>query len=121
MDSILIAVITAGAIAFCGLLIQRMSNEYLRHKKHHIQLDDYPRVFEKHGEDHKQITTSLALVQRGNVSQIRAQLVSIHERAMLEGMLSTHWRATFYELYEDYKALGGNGFIEILKKEIDDL
>lgn len=121
MESVAMAVLTAGSIGLSGLIIKYFYGCFRTHRKHHKQLDEYPKIFEEHRKVHVEIKDSLDLVQNANMSQIKAQLLSIYERSVRQGFISSHWKAVFYELYKNYKALGGNGFVDSIKTDLDEL
>ncbi len=121
MDPILVTVIAAAIIGAGTYTIRRVRKSVCTHTRHHQELETYPDIIKRHSKEHEEITASLSLLQSSNVRQMRLQLVDIHERAMKEGFISYHRLYTFDQLYENYTAMGGNGFVPALKQDIDNL
>ena len=71
------------------------------------------KMFKDHQKEHK-------LLEKATRDQMRNTLLDLHGKAMKYGDMSIQKREAFYALYESYSALGGNGFVENLKKDIDD-
>lgn len=73
------------------------------------------KIFEKHSSEHE-------LLQEANLSQIKAQLLFMYRHAVDNGSrISTHEMEVFNDLYEVYIKLGGNGFIEVIKRRMNEL
>lgn len=121
MDRIGVAVATAGVIGMATVIIKRIKLCFERHQRNTKQLDELPKIIEKHKKEHKCINEQLRYSARVDVVQLRNQLLSIHEKAIESGSISVHWKTQFYDLYDKYKEGGGNGLVERLKTDIDNL
>ena len=58
---------------------------------------------------------------RGTMLLLRVQLIAYHDRYVKEGAIPSYAYENFCEMYAAYHALGGNGMIEKMQKEIDAL
>lgn len=52
---------------------------------------------------------------------LRVQLIEYHDKYMKKGFIPSYAYQNFDEMYNSYRALGGNGMIVHMKKEIDEL
>lgn len=118
---ILQVVIGAALIGLGGLTCKYIAKYHKRHKQHHVELDMYPTMFAEHKAEHVAISGKLDMVSDANVTQMRTQMLQIHDKAMAEGGLSKFWKQQFYETYTVYISMGGNSFVEDLKRDIDAL
>ncbi len=58
---------------------------------------------------------------RGTMLLLRERLIEIHDEYMELGYIPSSVYARFCDLYEAYRALGGNGMIVKMKEELDEL
>lgn len=58
---------------------------------------------------------------RGTMLLLRVQLIEYHDRYMAEGSIPSYAYANFCDMYKAYHDLGGNGMIEKMKEEIDNI
>ena len=127
-ESVSRAVIIFSATGLLGVTVRWLWRKAVTHSRQHEDLSTYPdrieqhhKEHEEHVKEHTELTRVLTLVTNSNVAQLRTQMINIHERAMGEKTISMYWKSQFYALYENYKAMGGNGFVEQLKQDIDNL
>lgn len=66
----------------------------------------------------KQKETAL---ENGVVCLLRVKLIEYHEKYMTLGYISSHGLQNWLKMYEAYKSLGGNGMIDHMKAEIEEL
>lgn len=70
------------------------------------------------------VDNTLYLDKKATITQIRVTMMGLHDRYMKEGYVGEHEKQTWLELYQNYKALGGNHFREYvdgLKKDVEEL
>ena len=67
---------------------------------------------------HKQRETAL---EDGVVCLLRVKLIEYHAKYMELGYISSHAYENWMLMYKAYKALGGNGMIDHMKAEIEEL
>jgi hypothetical protein len=60
-------------------------------------------------------------LENGVVCLLRVKLIEYHEKYMGLGSISSHGLQNWLKMYEAYKALGGNGMIDHMKAEIEEL
>lgn len=81
----------------------------------------------KHEKDVQQIERETALAARetalenGVVCLLRVKLIEYHAKYMKLGYISSHALENWLLMYKAYKALGGNGMIDHMKQEIEEL
>lgn len=52
---------------------------------------------------------------------LRVQLIEYHDKYCAMGIIPSYSYQNFCEMFEAYRALGGNGMILKMKKEVDEL
>lgn len=57
----------------------------------------------------------------GTMLLLRVQLIEYHEKWMGRGYVTKHGLENFLEMYDAYHALGGNGMVTQLKKDVEEL
>jgi len=60
-------------------------------------------------------------LENGVVCLLRVKLIEYHTKFMDQGNISTHGLQNWLKMHEAYKALGGNGMIDHMKIEIEEL
>lgn len=60
-------------------------------------------------------------IRDGVTCLLRIKLIEYHDRYMNEQSISSHGYENWKLMYKAYKALGGNGMIEHMKDEIEEL
>lgn len=60
-------------------------------------------------------------IQEGVVALLRTQLIDNHKKYMREGSIPSYAYENWVLMHKAYKALGGNGMIEHMNEEIEDL
>lgn len=60
-------------------------------------------------------------LENGVVCLLRVKLIEYHSKYMALGEISAHAYENWMLMYEAYKALGGNGMIDHMKCEIEEL
>lgn len=58
---------------------------------------------------------------RGTMLLLRVQLIEYHDKYCAMGIIPSYAYQNFCEMFEAYRALGGNGMILKMKKEVDEL
>lgn len=58
---------------------------------------------------------------KGTMLLLRAQLIEYHQKWTERGYVTRHGLENFIEMYEAYHALGGNGMVTQLLKEVKEL
>lgn len=58
---------------------------------------------------------------RGTMLLLRIQLIEYHDKYCYLDEIPSYVYDNFHEMYEAYKELGGNGMIEKMKEEVDEL
>ncbi len=58
---------------------------------------------------------------KGTMLLLRVQLIEYHDRYMARGDIPSYAYENFMEMYDAYHALGGNGMITKMKREIEEL
>lgn len=58
---------------------------------------------------------------KGTMLLLRVQLIEYHDRYMAQGNIPSYAYENFVEMYEAYHALGGNGMVTKMYREISDL
>lgn len=58
---------------------------------------------------------------KGTMLLLRVQLIEYHAKYMRLGYIPSYAYQNFYEMYEAYHELGGNGMVTKMKQEIDEL
>lgn len=58
---------------------------------------------------------------QGTMMLLRVQLIEYHDKYMKLGEIPSYAYENFCEMYDAYHALGGNGMITKMKREIDEL
>ena len=57
----------------------------------------------------------------GTMFLLRVQLIEYHDKYMRLGEIPSYAYQNFCEMYDAYHALGGNGMVTKMKKEIEEL
>lgn len=60
-------------------------------------------------------------IENGVVCLLRVKLIEYHKKYMELGEISSHGYENWMLMYKAYKALGGNGMIDHMKEEIEEL
>lgn len=58
---------------------------------------------------------------KGTMLLLRVQLIEYHDRYIAEGTIPSYAYDNFCDMYRAYHDLGGNGMIEKMKHEIDNI
>ena len=58
---------------------------------------------------------------KGTMLLLRVQLIEYHDRYTAKGTIPSYAYQNFKDMYAAYHDLGGNGMIEKMKQEVDDL
>ena len=58
---------------------------------------------------------------KGTMLLLRVQLIEYHDRYTAKGTIPSYAYQNFKDMYAAYHDLGGNGMIEKMKREVDDL
>ena len=58
---------------------------------------------------------------KGTMLLLRTQLIEYHTKYMQLGDIPSYAYQNFCEMYDAYRALGGNGMVTKMKQEIDEL
>ena len=60
-------------------------------------------------------------LENGVLCLLRVKLIEHHTKYMKRGSISTHGLENWGLMYEAYKGLGGNGMVDHMKAEIEEL
>ena len=74
----------------------------------------------KHEKEEKLNEKQTAL-ENGVVCLLRVKLIEYHAKYMKLGYITSHALQNWLLMYEAYKALGGNGMVDHMKCEIEEL
>ena len=74
----------------------------------------------RHERDEKHASEETAL-KDGVLCLFRVKMIEYHEKYMDSGHISSHGFQNGMLMYKAYRALGGNGMIEHMKDEIEEL
>lgn len=69
----------------------------------------------------KEQSQELGLIKEGNKCQLRADILRIYYNSMERKYIRQYELENFITLYNAYKALGGNSFIDKIYKEVMEL
>lgn len=58
---------------------------------------------------------------KGTMLLLRVQLIEYHDRYVAEGSIPSYAYDNFCDMYYAYHDLGGNGMVEKMKREIDNI
>ena len=58
---------------------------------------------------------------KGTMLLLRVQLIEYHDRYVAEGSIPSYAYDNFCDMYNAYHDLGGNGMVEKMKHEIDNI
>ena len=64
------------------------------------------------------LIVSIKKVANGTKCQLRSEMLHIYYRNYIEGIIRQYEYENFVALYEAYKALGGNSFIDKIYEEV---
>lgn len=67
------------------------------------------------------VIASIRKVSNGTKCQLRSEMLRIYYRNIESGKIHQYEYENFVMLYEAYKALKGNSFIDKIYKEVEDL
>lgn len=62
-----------------------------------------------------------AAIEEGMVCLLRVQLIEYHAKYMEKDYITTHALQNWLQMYKAYHILGGNGMVDHLKEEIEEL
>ena len=93
------------AVAVLSFVLQSVIRENRRLKK-------------EHEDEYKQHWTA---IKEGLQCMLRDTLIANHKKYMELGYISTHGLQNWLLMYKAYHALGGNGMIDHMKEEIEEL
>lgn len=69
----------------------------------------------------KRQNTERSANSKANMLLLRVHLIEYHDKYMASGEIPSYAYQNFNEMYEAYKALGGNGMITKMHEEIEEL
>ena len=58
---------------------------------------------------------------KANMQLLKVHLIEYHDKYMASGEIPSYAYQNFNEMYDAYKALGGNGMITKMREEIEEL
>lgn len=64
------------------------------------------------------LVISIKKVANGTKCQLRSEMLHVYYRNYMEGIIRQYEYENFVALYEAYKALGGNSFIDKIYQEV---
>lgn len=72
-------------------------------------------------EKEKQITERETALENGVVCLLRVKLIEYHSKYTSNEEISSHGLENWLLMYQAYKTLGGNGMVDHMKEEIEEL
>lgn len=72
-------------------------------------------------EKEEQSSQRETALENGVLCLLRAKLIEYHTKYMDRGSITPHGCQSWLQMYKAYKALGGNGMIDHMKEEIEEL
>lgn len=93
------------AVAMLAFVLQMVIRENFRLKK----------------EKETQLSLREKALEDGVVCLLRVKMIEYHTKYMESQRISSHGLQNWLKMYDAYKALGGNGMIEHMKAEIEEL
>lgn len=72
-------------------------------------------------EKDKKLSQREKALENGVVCLLRVKLIEYHSKYIQRGAISSHALQNWLMMYEAYKALGGNGMVDHMKEEIEEL
>ena len=72
-------------------------------------------------ENDKKNSEKETALENGVVCLLRVKLIEYHEKYMSLGYISSHGIENWLLMYKAYKSLGGNGMIDHMKDEVEEL
>ena len=121
MNEITIAIIifvVTGIVGYIGKLVWDMI--CARNKDHNL-MRELPDIFKRHADEHKSINLNQTILMRSNLSQIKNTLVDKYNQSMERGYITPYELDAWHQMFDSYTELGGNGFVEAIKEQIDEL
>lgn len=97
--------IVSFAVAMLAFVLQMVIRENIRLKK----------------EKETQLSNRDKALEDGVVCLLRVKMIEYHTKYMEMQRISSHGLQNWLKMYDAYKALGGNGMIEHMKAEIEEL
>ena len=101
----ILTTITSVASAMLVFILQLVINENRKLKK----------------EKDEQSSQREKALENGVLCLLRAKMIEYHAKYMERGSITTHGLQIWLQMYKAYKALGGNGMIDHMKIEIEEL
>ena len=103
--SYVIPVITSVASAMLVFLLQTVIKENIKLKQ----------------EKEENLESRNKALEDGVVCLLRVKLIEYHTKYMKNGAISSHGLQNWLLMYDAYKKLGGNGMIDHMEEEIEEL
>lgn len=97
--------IVSFAVAMLAFVLQMVIRENIRLKK----------------EKEVQLTKREKALENGVVCLLRVKLIEYHTKYVSMEKISSHGLQNWLKMYDAYKELGGNGMIDHMKAEIEEL
>ena len=72
-------------------------------------------------EKEEKLTEKQTALENGVVCLLRVKLIEYHAKYMKLGYITTHAIQNWLLMYDAYKSLGGNGMVDHMKVEIEEL
>lgn len=69
----------------------------------------------------KRQNTERSANTKANMQLLKVHLIEYHDKYMAAGEIPSYAYQNFNEMYDAYKALGGNGMITKMREEIEEL
>jgi len=101
----ILTIITSVASAMLVFILQMVINENRKLKK----------------EKDQQSSQRENALENGVLCLLRAKMIEYHTKYMDRGSITPHGCQSWLQMYKAYKALGGNGMIDHMKIEIEEL
>jgi len=115
------AVIIFGVTGLIGFTTKVVYTIIMSRNADHKLMRELPSILKLHANEHKSISHLLEVLQRSNLSHAKSKLLEKYSKAKENGYISAYELDTWHLMYDSYREMGGNGFIETLKEQIDDI
>lgn len=134
-SDVAVAIVIAFIVGVGGWSLRGCYKAWTTHKRQHRDIAKYPDMIcihkeehEKHTKEHEEhasvhveIKEQLEYAKKVDIEQLRSQILQVYDKIINDENVSNEWVSQFYSLCELYFAGGGNGFVEKLKKNVDNM
>ncbi len=76
------------------------------------------KMVKKDRNAHSELKSGIGVIMNSQRSLLRSQILQMYEVGVNNNGMTLMQKSTIDELYKDYKALGGNGFVEDIMHKV---